>query len=155
MINHWNKTPRETVGCPSLWRGSMLVCKNCFQREMPDSLRIVLVETYGLFRTRPTLLSPHITFPQDLFCTKAFNSTPIMVLSHLNFATFSAASSMASSGNNSWIPNLLLLLITMLSSSWTSALFSPHHTVTSLHFSPHSLLCCSACISTKAVLPNS
>lgn len=39
----------------------------------------------------------------------------------------------------------------MLSSSWTSALFSPHHSVISLHFSPHSLLCCFACIPAKAV----
>lgn len=95
----------------------------------------------------------HLTFtlPQDLFCTKTFNSAPITVLSHLNFATFSAVSSMASSGNNAWMPSLLLLLTTMLSSAWTSALFSPHHTVTFLHFSPHSLLCCFACILTKAV----
>lgn len=95
----------------------------------------------------------HLTspLPQDLFCTKVLNSAPIMVFSHLNFFTFSAASSMAISGNNACIPSLLLLLITMLSSAWIFALFSPYHTVTSLHFSLHSLLCSFACIPTKAV----
>lgn len=42
--------------------------------------------------------------------------------SHLNFATSSAASSMAGAGKNAWMPNLLLLLISILSLAWTSAL---------------------------------
>lgn len=45
-----------------------------------------------------------------------------MPLSHLNFATFSAASSMAGAGKNAWMPSLLLLLISILFLAWTSAL---------------------------------
>lgn len=51
MINHWNKIPREAVGSPSQWSGWMLLCKTYFHHEMSDSLRTLLVETYGLFCT--------------------------------------------------------------------------------------------------------
>lgn len=70
-----------------------------------------------------TLLSSRIHFPSASLLHK--DPTPITPFSHLNFATFSAVSSMASAGKKVWMPSLLLLLISVLSFAWTSALIFP------------------------------
>ena len=123
MVTHWNRLPSEVVDAPTLEAfkarlGGAL--GNLVQREvsLPIAGGLELHDHKCPFQTNPFYDSG---FPQHLFCTKSINPNPVTTLSHIYFATFSAAFSMVSASKRYWITNFQWFLIDILSLSRTSA----------------------------------